>query len=105
MPRGGARPGAGRPPKPRPPLAVGLEAVTPERFLRSVMEDELQDLALRIGAAKALLVHQRATAPSKRQHAEEAAATADHGTDWERLLAAPSAADDKPTDWDGLLAG
>ncbi len=87
MPRGGARPGAGRPPKPRPPLAVGLEAVTPLSFLEHVMRDPTADPGLRVSAAKALLTHQRVTAPTKRQQAEEAAATADHGTDWEALLA------------------
>ena len=87
MPRGGARPGAGRPPKPRPPLAVGGETITPEVFLERVMRDPNADPGLRVSAAKALLTHARVTAPTKRQQAEDAAVTADHGTDWEALLA------------------
>jgi hypothetical protein len=87
MPRGGARPGAGRPPKSRPSLAVGGEAITALSFLERVMRDETADPGLRVSAAKALLTHARVTAPSKRQQAEDAAVTADHGTDWEALLA------------------
>jgi hypothetical protein len=88
MPRGGARPGAGRPPKPRPPLAVGGEAnLTALAFLEVVMRDPNADPGLRVSAAKALLTHQRVTAPPKKQRADEMAATADVGTDWEKLLA------------------
>jgi hypothetical protein len=87
MPRGGARPGAGRPPKPRPPLAVGGEAITPLAFLEHVMRDPNADPGLRVSAAKALLTHQRVTAPPKKQRDDEMAATADVGTDWEKLLA------------------
>ena len=87
MPRGGARPGAGRPPKSRPPLVVAGEAITPLAFLERVMRDPNADPGLRVSAAKALLTHQRVTAPTTRQQAEDAAVTADHGTDWEALLA------------------
>ena len=87
MPRGGARPGAGRPPKSRPSLAVGGETITPLSFLEHVMRDPNADPGLRVSAAKALLTHQRVTSPPKKQRDDEMAATADHGTDWEALLA------------------
>jgi hypothetical protein len=66
---------------------VAGEAITPLAFLERVMRDPNADPGLRVSAAKALLTHQRVTAPTKRQQAEDAAVTADHGTDWEALLA------------------
>ena len=51
------------------------------------MRDPNADPGLRVSAAKALLTHARVTAPPKKQRDDEMAATADHGTDWEALLA------------------
>jgi hypothetical protein len=51
------------------------------------MRDRAADPGLRVSAAKALLTHRRVTAPPKKQRDDEMAATADHGTDREKLLA------------------
>lgn len=59
---GGARPGAGRKPKPIPVIAVKVELDSdPKKFLQSVMNDELADPRIRMDAAKALLpfMHQK----------------------------------------------
>lgn len=72
---GGARPGAGR--KPKPPTIVDLAATydDPEKFLRAVMNDTMTDAKLRVDAAKALMpyVHQRKGEGGKKE-ADAAAA-------------------------------
>jgi hypothetical protein len=114
MPRGGARPGAGRPRKPAPPtpeIAATDAPLSPLALLERVMADEQQDLALRVACAKALLPfrHARVAALGLRAQREAEAIDAERGTAWAPLLAAPEAAraapDDAPTDWDRLLAG
>lgn len=52
---GGARPGAGRPPKAPECLTVNDAHGTPESFLESVMNDKSADARIRVDAAKALL--------------------------------------------------
>ena len=114
MPRGGARPGAGRPRKPAAPtpeIAATDAPATPMALLESVMADERQDLALRVACARALLPyrHARVAALGLRAQREAEAIDAERGTAWAPLLAAPEAArdapDHAPTDWDRLLAG
>ena len=48
---GGARPGAGRKPKPKPEIAPPAPADTPLEFLKGVMNDTAQDPKLRVRAA------------------------------------------------------
>ena len=117
MPRGGARPGAGRPRKPAPP-AVDIAtpagaALTPLALLEAVMLDTRQDLALRVSAAKALLPyrHARVAALGAKAQREADAIDAERGSRWERLLAPPlppeadtPRRDDGSPDWDKLLA-
>lgn len=52
---GGARPGAGRPPKPPTIVQVAANYDDPEKFLRAVMNDSGSDAKLRVDAAKALM--------------------------------------------------
>ncbi len=117
MPRGGARPGAGRPRKPAAPVLeiaatdAPLTPLTPLALLEAVMLDVRQDLALRVACARALLPyrHARVAALGAKAQREAAALGAELGTDWAPLLAAPEAARDAPDDiapdWDKLLAG
>ena len=116
MPRGGARPGAGRPRKAAPPVPMIASPagapLTPLALLEAVMLDTRQDLALRVSAAKALLPyrHARVAALGAKAQREADAIDAERGTRWERLLAPPAEADaprrddGRPTDWDALLA-
>lgn len=52
---GGARPGAGRPPKKPEILALAATYDDPEKFLRAVMNDVATDAKIRVDAAKALM--------------------------------------------------
>lgn len=56
---GGARPGAGRPPK-EPVLNMSELLLTsdPQKFLQGVMNDQETDIKLRVDAAKALMPYQ-----------------------------------------------
>ena len=118
MPRGGARPGAGRPRKPAAPAPMiatpAGAALTPRELLEAVMRDERADLALRVSCARALLPY-TAAKPARlgsKAAREIEALDAERGTRWEALLApplppeaaAPRRDDGKPTDWDALLA-
>ena len=95
MPKGGARPGAGRPKKGvhLPAKMILTEAMlagmSPLEYMLAVMRDPGADEARRdrMAQAAAPYVHARAEAAGKKQQAEEFAATAERGTDWERLLA------------------
>jgi hypothetical protein len=95
MPKGGPRPGAGRPRKVDaiPAKLVLTEAMligmSPLEYMLSVMRDQSADAARRDRMAQcaAPYVHARADAPGKKQQADEIAATAERGTDWEQLLA------------------
>jgi hypothetical protein len=95
MPKGGPRPGAGRPKQSQaaPAKLILTEAMlvglSPLEYMLSVMRDPSADAARRdrMAQAAAPYVHARAEAPGKKQQAEELAATAERGTDWERLLA------------------
>ena len=95
MPKGGARPGAGRPKKgdqlsPKMILTEAMLAgMSPLEYMLSVMRDPSADEARRdrMAQAAAPYCHARAEAAGKKQQAEELAATAERGTDWERLLA------------------
>ena len=72
---GGARPGAGR--KPRPPLLVEIAAHDdPMQFLLAVMNRTDLELSLRIEAAKALLpyMHVRFNPAGKKDTRQESAA-------------------------------
>lgn len=73
---GGARPGAGRPPK--EPVYLNLSAIydEPEKFLKAVMNDSGSDAKLRVDAAKALLSAQvrRAENGGKKEEKKAAAA-------------------------------
>ncbi|WP_374435313.1 terminase small subunit [Inhella sp.] len=77
---GGARPGAGR--KPKPPAFLGLSATydDPEQFLRAVMNDATAEAKLRIDAAKALMpyVHPRKGEGGKKDAAQQAAKKANN---------------------------
>jgi hypothetical protein len=118
MPRGGARPGAGRPRKSAAP-AVDVPTpadapLTPLALLEAVMLDTRQDLALRVSAAKALLPyrHARVAALGAKAQREIEALGCERGTKWEGLLSAPPLPpeadtprrDDGSPDWDKLLA-
>ena len=95
MPKGGPRPGAGRPKQSQatPAKLILTEAMlaglSPLEYMLAVMRDPSADAARRdrMAQAAAPYVHARAEAPGKKQQAEELAATAERGTDWERLLA------------------
>lgn len=95
MPKGGPRPGAGRPRKVDaiPAKLVLTEAMligmSPLEYMLSVMRDQSADAARRDRMAQcaAPYVHARAEVAGKKQQADEIAATAERGTDWEQLLA------------------
>jgi hypothetical protein len=102
MPRGGYRPGgsgpqpgSGRPKKGEQPVAkmvlteAMLTGMSPLEYMLSVMRDPTADAARRDRMAQcaAPYVHARAEATGKKAQAEEIAATAERGTDWEQLLA------------------
>lgn len=98
MSRGGARPGAGRP-KGSKNGAVQSETIraearaagmTPLEYMLAVMNDANADEARRdrMAQAAAPYVHARAEASEggKKARREQAAQTAEVGTDWESLL-------------------
>ena len=108
MPRGGARPGAGRKPKPVPVATVAASVpaappvvqmqrgqMTPLDYMMQVINDPFADDARRdrMAQAAAPYVHPRAEAeaPGKKAQREAAAKVAERGTDWEALLTAPPA--------------
>lgn len=97
MPSGGYRPNAGRPrgAKKRPELradavmrASASAGVTPLDYLLSIVRDPEApaDLRLRAAAIAAPFCHARPARGGKKGEAEEAARSADRGTDWEKLL-------------------
>lgn len=72
---GGARSGAGRPPKEPVMLGIASTYDDPEKFLRAVMNDSATDAKLRVDAAKAVLSAQirRAENGGKKEARQEAA--------------------------------
>ncbi|TCZ61270.1 hypothetical protein [Roseicella aquatilis] len=91
MPRGGYRPGAGRPkgsPTIRVPELAAEGEADPLAYLLAVMNDPAADPARRDRAAIAALpyVHARADAGGKKAAALAAASDAESGTEWEWLL-------------------
>lgn len=78
---GGARPGAGRPPKEPPKLDLNVIYDEPDKFLKAVMNDSGSDAKLRVDAAKALLSAQvrRAENGGKKDAKAAAAKTAGAG--------------------------
>jgi phage terminase small subunit len=82
---GGARPGAGRPPKRPRPIALAAEAPgvseSPLDFMLRVMRDPAADACLRarMAIAAAVYVHPRAVAPGKKEDAQEAAGRVGEG--------------------------
>ena len=93
MPQGGWRPGAGRPKGSRTarlpaPSATEADGLSPLGFMLKVVADESQPIEVRLRAAAvaAPYVHAKAEAPSAKARREEAAETAERGTDWESLL-------------------
>ena len=102
MPRGGARPGAGRPkgsgkPLPKAPKAVAIAAnasnLTPLDYMLAIMRDDSQapELRAKMAVAAAPYVHPKPgdVAKGKKEQAEDAAKTAGQGTEWGDDLAAP----------------
>ena len=95
MPKGGPRPGAGRPKQSHavPARMILTEAMlagmSPLEYMLAVMRDPGADEARRdrMAQAAAPYVHARAESAGKKQQAEDLSATAERGTDWERLLA------------------
>lgn len=72
---GGARPGAGRPPKEPVYLALSTVYDEPDKFLKAVMNDSGTDAKLRVDAAKALLSAQvRRAENGGKKEAQQAAA-------------------------------
>src|SRR4051794_725175 len=98
--RGGERPGAGRPKRSTQPrrdrmmTALASGRMSPLDYMLTVMNDPDADPAQRdrMAMAAAPYVHTRAAdaKPGKKEAAEQAALTAEHGTSWEGLLASPS---------------
>ncbi len=91
MSKGGYRPGAGRPigsKSARMPDAGTVEGDTPLSFLLALMNDEAQPAEVRLRAAGLALpfMHAKPAAPTKREEVARRAATAEAGSDWERLL-------------------
>lgn len=78
---GGARPGAGRPPKPPSLLDMIGSYDDPEKFLRAVMNASEVEAKIRVDAAKALMpyVHAKKADPTKKGDKEEAAKKAATG--------------------------
>jgi hypothetical protein len=95
MPRGGHRPGSGRPKGTGAAHVIGPlpreAALDPREYLAGVMRDETADAARRDRAAAWLLpfFHRRTAdlpLPGKREAAEAAGKDAAHGTGWETLV-------------------
>lgn len=78
---GGARPGAGRPPKEPTILEVAATYKDPLKFLEAVMNDSQTDAKMRVDAAKAMLpyVHQKLGEGGKKDAAADAAKKAASG--------------------------
>lgn len=108
MPRGGARPGAGRKPKivptatvaasvpaSRPVVQTARGQMTPLDYMMQVINDPFADDARRdrMAQAAAPYVHPKAEAETqgKKAQRQAAAETAERGTDWESLLTATPA--------------
>lgn len=72
---GGARPGAGRPPKEPDILQVAATYDDPLKFLKAVMNDASTDAKMRVDAAKAMLpyVHQKLGEGGKKEAKQDAA--------------------------------
>lgn len=95
VPRGGYRPGAGRPRKvPVPPENIQQSAadsgMSPLDYMLGVMRDGGADPGRRdrMAIAAAPYVHPKPSevAPGKKAEAELASLTAERGSDWEQLL-------------------
>jgi hypothetical protein len=91
MPRGGYRPGAGRPRKTPPALdqarvnrAARDAGMTPLQFMLRLMRDESADITLRcrMAIAAAPFVHAKAADVGKRAQAAADAETAGDGSEW-----------------------
>lgn len=78
---GGARPGAGRPPKEPDILALAATYDDPLKFLKAVMNDATTDAKMRVDAAKAMLpyTHQKLGEGGKKDAAAGAAKRAAAG--------------------------
>ena len=97
--RGGSRPGSGRPKRSaqsrrnRILTAPAPGRMSPLDYMLSVMNDPGVDDARRdrMAVAAASYVHVRAAdaKPGKKEEAEQAALTAERGTEWEGLLEPP----------------
>src|SRR3954452_8660331 len=97
--RGGQRPGAGRPKRSMQPrrdrmmAALASGRLSPLDYMLAVMNDPDADPARRdrMAIAAAPYVHVRAAdaKPGKKEEAEQAALTAERGTEWEGLLEPP----------------
>jgi hypothetical protein len=122
MPKGGFRPGGGRPrgvkdSRPRKTRKTKATPVVEAKggsetgldYLRRVMNDVTVDAARRDRCALAVAaIENRWQRPmSKRDQAEEGAKVAARGTDWERLLNRPAPAPAVPntSPWADLLRG
>lgn len=93
MARGGYRPGAGRPKGAKTVKDVSLVSgktgsLTPLEYMLRVMNDSEADPARRdrMAQAAAPFVHARAGETGKKAQAEQAAQTAERGTNWSALL-------------------
>ncbi len=75
--RGGARPGAGRPPKPVRTITISKE--DPLEFLLAVMQDETVDADLRLRAAEKALAYQKGGKIGKKEERQDAAEAAGAG--------------------------
>ena len=73
---GGARPGAGRPPKEPAYLHLSTIYDEPDKFLKAVMNDSGSEAKLRVDAAKALLSAQVRRAENGGKKEEKMAAAA-----------------------------
>lgn len=96
MPRGGFRPGAGRPKgsvKSIPENSevrrgAALLSMTPLEYMLSIMNNPAEEPSRRdrMAMAAAPFCHAKADALSKKDQVEATARTAEKGTDWESLL-------------------
>ena len=111
MAKGGYRPGSGRPPGSRNrPKDVGPpEDLTAVEYLNRLMNDRSAEPARRGRAASVLLTYENrlARTVTKKQQAEQAAATCHIGTKWERLLRRdplpPAPQQTAVLEWDSML--
>jgi hypothetical protein len=70
------------------PEAGTVDGETPLAFLLALMTDEAQPVEVRMRAAGLALpyCHAKPAAPTKREAAARRAATAEAGSEWDRLL-------------------